>query len=237
MNKVIKASVVCLILLTMAGCGAGNGFNGNKAQINQLNTNKIGEDRPVRVSSKAARSVERLAEVQSAHVIIDNQSAYVAIRLNDAQSLRAQGYRTNKEDTGNKNAGTFGNPGYQGYGYGTQTGEYSGTGIGGGSIEGLALEDTGQSQKSFGAGNGANPGTTSNPKIITDSSTHGVSNSLIERIANLVASADPTIQRVYLSFNHEFYMRMNRFVDDVNNVQSGIGSDVRKAVKDLFGKQ
>lgn len=234
MNKGIKASMACLVLLTLAGCGAGNGFNGNKAQINQLDTNKIGEDFPVRVASKAARSVERLAEVQSAHVIIDNHSAYAAVRLNDAQSLRAQGYRTNKWDKGNENAGTFGNPDYHGYGSGTQTGEYSGTGIGGGSIEGLAIEDTGQRSQSLAAGNGDNPATTSNPEIITDSSAKGISKSLIERIAKLIANADPTIQRVYLSFNPDFYMRMNRFADDFNNGQKGASNDFRKFTDNLF---
>ena len=234
MIKVIKASMVCLVLLTMAGCGAGNGFNGNKAQKNQMNTNNIGEDQRIRVSTKAGRSVKRLAEVQSAHVIIDNHSAYAAVRLNDAQSLRAQSYRTNKGDKHDENAGTFGNPDYHGYGYGTQTGEYSGTGIGGGSIEGLALEDTSLMRQSLSAGNGDNPATTSNPKIITDSSSQGVSKSLVERIANQIAKSDPTIQRVYLSFNPDFYMRMNRFADDINNGQKGVRHDFRKFTDDLF---
>ena len=92
-------------------------------------------------------------------------------------------------------------------------------------------------RQSLSAGNRDNPATTSNPKIITDSSSQGVSKSLVERIANQIAKSDPTIQRVYLSFNPDFYMRMNRFADDINNGQKGVRHDFRKFTDDLFGNR
>ncbi|RHW35759.1 hypothetical protein D1B31_19165 [Neobacillus notoginsengisoli] len=232
MRKAKKALLVCLFLLTLGACGTDNSFNGSKAGINRLNTNKIGENRQVKVSQKAARSVERLAEVQSAHVIVDNTDAYVAIRPNDAQSMRAQGYRTNHKEDGDKNTGPLVNPGYHGHGDGTKTGEYSGTGIGGGSIEGLALEDN--QGKVFGVHNTTD---TSNPKIIMDSSYSGISASFIQSLANQVMKAEGSVEKIYLSFDPDFYMRMNRFADDINNRQIGIVRDFRRTVNGIFQDQ
>lgn len=240
-RTVKKASAImlsALLLFALGSCGIVHNDKGGRAGINRVNTNSA--SRPLRVSMDAARSVETLIEVQSALVVISNQDAFVSVRLEGGGNMRAQGQLTNDKGHRGENKSIFGIPDYRGYGVGTQTGEYSGTGIGGGSIDGLAFADLPESGKSFGAGDGAEisrqPNSAS-PMIVLDSSYPGISDSLKQNIAEQIQNVEQSIQRVYLSFNRAFYMRMNRLADDINNGRKDAEDDFRKMVQASFATQ
>ncbi|WP_409275142.1 hypothetical protein V1499_07655 [Neobacillus sp. SCS-31] len=237
MKKASKIMLTVLLLLSLSSCGTGNNDHGGRAGINRLNNNSAGGNRALRVSMEAARSVESLVEVQSALVIISNQDAYVAVRMDGSENMRAQGYETNKKDNRGENTGTFGNPGYRGYGNGTQAGEYSGTGIGGGSIDGLIIADPLERGRNFTAVNNPDdnllPGSAS-PAIVLDSSYAGISASFKINIAHQVAKAEKHVQTVYISFNRAFYMRLNRLADDLNNGRDDVKGDFRTLVDGVF---
>ncbi|WP_316568189.1 YhcN/YlaJ family sporulation lipoprotein [Neobacillus sp. YIM B06451] len=237
MKKASKIMLTVLLLLSLSSCGTGNNDNGGRAGINRLNNNAAGGNRTLRVSMEAARSVESLVEVQSALVVISNQDAYVAVRMEGSENMRAQGYETNKKNHRGENTGIFGNPGYRGYGNGTQTGDYSGTGIGGGSIDGLTIADQPERGKNFTAANNPDgnlqPESTS-PAIVLDSSYSGISASFKKNIADQVAKADKHIQTVYISFNRAFYMRLNRLADDLNNGRDDVKGDFTTLVDGVF---
>ncbi|RDU38238.1 hypothetical protein DRW41_01320 [Neobacillus piezotolerans] len=237
MKKTLKITLTILLLFVLSSCGIGNNDNGGRARINRVNTNSAGGNGALRVSMEASRSVESLVEVQSALVAIINQDAYVAVRLDGSENMRAQGYETNTKDHRGEKTDTFGNPGYRGYGVGTQTGDYSGTGIGGGSIDGLALTDHSERGKSFRAGNSTNDNIHSgfgSPAIVLDSSYSGISASFKKDIAKQVLQAEPTIQRVYISFNRSFFIRMNRLADDLSNGRDDVNGDFRRLVDGAF---
>ncbi|WP_059173860.1 YhcN/YlaJ family sporulation lipoprotein [Bacillus sp. FJAT-27445] len=116
-------------------------------------------------------------------------------------------------------------------------GEYSGTGIGGGSIAGLGLDTQGETGRSFGTGNGSDGNLHSEadqPEIVMDSSYPGISASFKQRIADQIRNTERNIKRVFISFNPDFYRRMNRLADDINNGQNGVNGDFRRTVTEIF---
>ncbi|WP_059172646.1 YhcN/YlaJ family sporulation lipoprotein [Bacillus sp. FJAT-27445] len=106
MKKGSKVLLSALLLIGLAGCGANNNDNGkNKVQTNRARINNVGDNQQLRVSDRAARAVERLKEVDRAHVIVSNNNAYVAVRMNDNNGRNGAGTFNN----GNRNDGNNGN--------------------------------------------------------------------------------------------------------------------------------
>ncbi len=126
----VKKSWVTFVLATtffgLTGC-ANNDNNGvNRNNVSNLGVNNVRNNtnngvnvrnvsnQNLRVSSRAINKVESLKDVDKAHVIIRNNDAYVAVRLNNniQNGTRANGRTTG---TGPNMNGTYGN----GYNSGT----------------------------------------------------------------------------------------------------------------------
>ncbi|WP_053365883.1 hypothetical protein [Bacillus sp. FJAT-27245] len=240
-----KLRLIMLATLLLPGLASCSNYNdtGNRAEKSMLTANSSDENHPLRVSMISARSLEKLADVQGAIVVIYNTDAFVAIKMDDDKNGRAHGYQTDEKVDRGQNTGTFGNPGYHGYGNGTRNGEYSGTGIGGGSIDGFAFDgfpinDENEKGKRQAAGNRSSDTEqlkAAEPVIMFDSPYPEISTSFKKRIGAQIVKAEPQIQRVYLSFNDDFYSMMNRFADDMYNGQSGIADDFKRAVSNIPG--
>ncbi|WP_316570276.1 YhcN/YlaJ family sporulation lipoprotein [Neobacillus sp. YIM B06451] len=252
MKKSTKVLLSALLLLGLAGCGADN--NDNRVQTNRARINNVGDNQQLRVSDRAARAVERMNEVDRAHVIISNNNAYVAVRMNDNNGRNGAGTFNNgnrndnndmldngrinqhgddgiingKGDAGNKNRngndGIFGN---------RNDGNRDGT-VGIGNGDGLAGE--------FGNNNGNNNnrgfGNDNNRDVISDPNYTSVNTKFEQKIADQVRKADRDIHRVYISFNPDFYDTMNGYANDINDGRNrdGLFNDFTGTMRGIFGR-
>ncbi|MEH7076994.1 YhcN/YlaJ family sporulation lipoprotein [Neobacillus drentensis] len=163
---------------------------------NDLNVRNV-SDQNLRVSSRAIRNVESLNEVDQAHVIIRNNDAYVAVRLDTNQN----GNRARNGTTGtgpNMNA-TYGN----GYNSGT-TGTNGSTNL---------HANTGNPSNANLAGTN---GTRTTARGTVRTST------LDQRITRQVRAADRNIDNVYISYDTDTFGQMTNFS---NNIRTGTNRD------------
>ena len=120
--------------------------NNNRMSVQNVNTHNL------RYSNRAGRAVEKLQEVDLAHVIIRNNDAYVAVRLKNNRFQTGTGTTNTRNNTGatgtNNNLGTTGTNGRDNH----LTARGAGTGLNGnypGTTGVNALDNT---------GTGLNPG-------------------------------------------------------------------------------
>ena len=108
-----------VLSLSLTGCGgddnAGgvNNNNGASVQSNEVRpiANNRNDNRTLRISDRAEKQVERLDQVDDAHVIISNNNAYVTVRLandqnnnNNANNGNNRNARTSMDNGDNGNA-------------------------------------------------------------------------------------------------------------------------------------
>ncbi|MFB3168303.1 YhcN/YlaJ family sporulation lipoprotein [Neobacillus sp. 179-C4.2 HS] len=132
MKKGLITFVLTSTLIGLTGCAgdnqnAGNDNNGANLGVNNVRNDMRNNDnngvtgrnvsnQNLRVSTRAANNVERLGEVEQAHVIIRNNDAYVAVRLNNQQGTTGDRAGTGTGTTNNRggngnNAGNTQNTG------------------------------------------------------------------------------------------------------------------------------
>jgi hypothetical protein len=133
MKKGWTVLALTVVISGLSACGANNaadnrndtGLQTRKVRVNNVN-NVNNVNTGLNVSTRASRNVERLNEVDRAHVIISNNNAYVAVRL----ANNGINNNTNVPRTGAGITGTGSTSGINGT---TGTGvSGSGTGIGNG---------------------------------------------------------------------------------------------------------
>src|SRR3954454_19662074 len=108
-----------VLSLSLTGCGGDDNArgddnnNGAKVQSNEVRpiANNRNNNRTLRISDRAEKQVERLNQVDDAHVIISNNNAYVTVRLannqnnnNNANNGNNQNARTSMDNRDNGNA-------------------------------------------------------------------------------------------------------------------------------------
>jgi len=217
--------VLAASLIGITGCA---NTKNDVVDNNRVDVNRTNEDgyliqdvsnRTLRISANAARNVEKLKEVDQAQVIIRNNDAYAAVKLNNANNtgVRAgNGVNTTGQTTGNgtntinqtsPDAGVYGN------GY-SNPASFSGTG-----------NDKGA------AGTNANMNRTG-----TDRNYKEVSNPLEQKIADQVRKADKKIHKVYVSYDTNFYNQMTTYTNDIRNgrINDGLLDDFNDTVRRFF---
>ncbi|MEH7178513.1 YhcN/YlaJ family sporulation lipoprotein [Neobacillus vireti] len=134
MKKGLITFVLTSTLIGLTGCAgdnnnAGSDNNGGHFGVNNVRNNVRNNDnngvtgrnvsnQNLRVSTRAANNVERIGEVDQAHVIIRNNDAYVAVRLNNNQGTtgdRAGTGTGNQINTSYNGNGNGNNAGYTQY--------------------------------------------------------------------------------------------------------------------------
>jgi hypothetical protein len=234
---VVKKSWITFVLATtlvgLTGC-AGNNDNKANNNANMNNAANIGDNnvsnnpntgvnvrnvsnKNLRVSGRAINNVERLKEVDEANVIIRNNDAYVAVRLNNNQNgNRAQGGTTG---TGPNMNATYGN----GYNSGT-----TGT--------------NGEVNLNASTGNPDNPGTNgtrNNARINRANDINARTNqtsALDRKIINQVRAADRSIDNVYVSYDTNTFGQMTNFSNDISNGtnRDGLWNDFTNSMGRMF---
>jgi hypothetical protein len=234
---VVKKSWTTFVLATtlvgLTGC-AGNNDNAANNNANMNNAANMGDNnvsnnpitgvnvrnvsnQNLRVSGRAINNVERLKEVDQAHVIIRNNDAYVAVRLNNTQNgNRAHG---GTAGTGPNMNATYGN----GYNSGT-----TGT--------------NGAINMNASTGNPDNPGTNgtrNNARINRANDINARTNntsSLDRKIINQVRAADRSIDNVYISYETNTFGQMTNFSNDIRNGtnRDGLWNDFTESVDRMF---
>lgn len=264
-----------VLSLSLAGCGDDNNAGGNndnnngaKIQTNEVRpiANNRTNNRKLRISDRAEQKVERLDEVDNAHVIISNNNAYVTVRLADNNN-RANNNRENGANNGNKgnNATIRGNNGN------TRTFTDNGTinqnrnngainGLGDAGTRDNTTSDPGQggigiggnshTGTVYGAGNGNQTGNNNNLNMNNENNNNNtagtlngnnyseVSTAFEQKIADQVRKADNKIHKVYVSVNPDLYNRMNTYADDIrtNRNRDGLFEDFNNTVNNFFGR-
>lgn len=233
----VKKSWITFVLATtlvgLTGC-AGNNDNATNNNANLNNATNMGDNnvsnnpitgvnvrnvsnKNLRVSGRAINNVERLKEVDEANVIIRNNDAYVAVRLNNNQNgNRAYGGTTG---TGPNMNATYGN----GYNSGT-----TGT--------------NGAVNLNASTGNPDNPGTNgtrNNARINRANDINARTNqtsALDRKIINQVRAADRSIDNVYVSYDTNTFGQMTNFSNDINNGtnRDGLWNDFTNSVGRMF---
>lgn len=260
-----------VLSLSLTGCGgddnaAGNNNNQNqgaRVQSNEVrpiaNNNNNKNNRTLRISDRAEQQVERLNEVDDAHVIISNNNAYVTIRLaNDNNANNDTNNRGNNDTNGqmtnnrmNNNTGnarTFiengtvdqnGDDGIiNGRGdAGTRNGDNrtSDPGMG---LNGNARTNDQNNNNAFQLGTENNDNNNNNARGTSSGHNYSeVSNSFEQKIADQVRQADKKIHKVYVSVNPDLYNQMNTYADDIrtNRNRDGLFEDFTNTINDFFG--
>jgi hypothetical protein len=228
-TSVVKKSWVTFVLATtllgLTGCANNNknALNDNNAGnmgVNNVRNNAINgvnvrnvSNQNLRVSGRAISNVESLKEVDQAHVIIRNNDAYVAVRLNNNIQ---NGTRANKGTTGtgpNMNA-TYGN----GYNSGT-TGTNGSTNM---------SATTGNLDNTVTNGTRNNRGTTTGTRV--------TNNSLDQKIIDQVRAADRNIDNVYISYETDTFGQMTNYSNDIRTGtnRNGLWNDFTNSVNRMF---
>ncbi|WP_053365248.1 YhcN/YlaJ family sporulation lipoprotein [Bacillus sp. FJAT-27245] len=266
MKKSSKVLLSALLLLGLAGCGTNNNDNGkNRIQSNGARINTLNDNQQLRVSDRAARAVERLKDVDRAHVIISNNNAYVAVRMNDNNGRNGAGTFNNgnrndgndgnmldngrinqhgndgiingKGDAGNKNRN--GNDGI----LNNRNDGNRDAGYGPGGTVGFGNGDGMDGRFGDNNGFGNNRGTVTgygndNRDIISDPNYTSVNTKFEQKIADQVRKADRDIHKVYISFNPDFYDTMNGYANDINDGRNrgGLFNDFTGTMRGVFGR-
>lgn len=220
--------VLASTLLGLTGCA--NNDNADNNNANNLGTNNVRNNaingvnvrnvsnQNLRVSARAIQNVESLNEVDQANVIIRNNDAYVAVRLEGTQNgTRARGGTTG---TGPNMNATYGN----GYNSGT-------TGTNG----------SANLHATTGNPNNANitgtTGTRTNARInlANDLNARG-NNSLDQKIINQVRAADRSIDNVYISYDTDTFGQMTNYSNDIRigTNRDGLWNDFTNSVNRMF---
>lgn len=242
MKKTIVPLLLATALAGLTGCADRKNYVGPNNQVNQTNirsTSPNGRvivnntDQNLRISTRARNSVESLKEVDRAHVIMQNNNAYVAVRLKNNGNLAGpgpagtpSGYNyngtTTVTDRGTTLPGTTGTD-RRAAGYGTPgtTAGYAGTGVNPGAgygAPGTAFTGT--------------PGTTA-----TDGTNYRpVITGLDKKIEDRVRAAERNVNKVYVSYDNNFYKRMTIYSNDLRNGRNrdGILNDFTNTVRGIF---
>lgn len=232
MKRSWVAFVLTSTLIGLTGCNGnpntGNNINGldnlggnnNRNIDNKVITEKNDLNQNLRVSNRAIKNIERLSEVEQAHVVIRNNDAYVAVRIKNNRNLQngnrslidigtdnrmntAADHRANDSTNKNnrntvttRNNSDIGTNGFIG----------SDTGAGAGSLGGVGIIGN--------RGTGTNSGLTGTD-INRNNEDGGpyyreASTGLERRIADEVRAADKNIHKVYISYDHNFYNQNTR---------------------------
>ncbi|PLS07114.1 YhcN/YlaJ family sporulation lipoprotein [Neobacillus cucumis] len=224
---------------------------------NRLNVNTV-NDHNLRYSNRAGRAVEKLQEVDLAHVIIRNNDAYVAVRLKNGR------YQTNTGTTTNRNMGTTGttnitstNGRYNhitapGAGTGLNGNYPSTTGVTGIDNTGTGLNPgVGTTRGTVGIrGNGTTGNVYNNNNTFTgtnDGTTgtydgtranyHNVSSALDRKISKQVRTADKSVNNVYISYDRDFFSKMTDYSNDLNRKgfnRNNLWNDFSNTVNNIF---
>ncbi|WP_429466533.1 YhcN/YlaJ family sporulation lipoprotein [Neobacillus sp. B4I6] len=225
MKKSWVTFVLATTLLGLTGCANNNknALNDNNAGnmgVNNVRNNAINgvnvrnvSNQNLRVSGRAISNVESLKEVDQANVIIRNNDAYVAVRLNNNFQ---NGTRANKGTTGtgpNMNA-TYGN----GYNSGT-------TGTNG---------STNMSATTGNLDNTVTNGTRNN--LGTTTGTRGTTTKLDQKIIDQVRAADRNIDNVYISYDTDTFGQMTNYTNDIRTGtnRNGLWNDFTNSVNRMF---
>lgn len=209
---------------------------------NALNVRNV-SNQNLRVSNRAARDVEKLQQVDLAHVIIRNNDAYVAVKLNNQGTTGTNnnvGNRTNNGTTNITGTGTNArnnNLNAPGNGIG-MNGNYPGT-------TGTGTTGTALTPGTTGVGvDGTNAGTTGIRDTGTNNGTVGTgttnyrkaTSGLDKKIAKQVRAADKTINNVYVSYDTNFFNQMRNYSNDINTGRNrdGIWDNFSNTVNRIF---
>lgn len=271
-NWIIIGSAV--LTLSLTGCGTNDNAEGNEnnanqqAQVNQVRPRALqtdqGGDRTLRVNDRAEQHVERIKEVEHAHVIISNNDAYVAVRLannTDPGNNNGQQTGTGNRQTGTMGTGNAGNNNQNGTGNNGNGQTFMENGTvnqngDNGIIDGKGDAGNGQS-RALGDGNnnntgnnGMNNGNTNNSgktngngennKAGTAARTNqytSVSNAFEQKIADQVRKADNKIHRVYVSVNPDLYSTMDTYANDIraDRDRDSLYRDFNNTITNFFG--
>ncbi len=268
--------VLASTLIGLTGCAGNNqnaGGDNNDAnlRVNNVRNNIRNNDnngitgrnvsnQNLRVSTRASNNVERLREVDQAHVIIRNNDAYVAVRLNNQGTTgdrAGNGTTINRDVNSNaRNTQNTANTGNTGI-----TGNYTNSGVTGTTNDNLNTGAGAISGNNTGAGTdritgtntntgnngingtGNNMGNTGNngTGMNGNNGTGGtnfkeVSTQLEQRIADQVRASDKKIHKVYVSYDNDFYTQMNTYSNDLQNGRNrdGIWDDFTGTVRRFF---
>lgn len=261
----IKKSCISFVLATtlvgLTGCTANND-NNNALDNNRRNmgvnvrndTNngvnvRNAANHNLRISNNAGRRVENLKEVDLAHVVVRNNDAYVAIKLNNR-------HRNNQANTGTttntgNNLGTTGGTGTsnaQGANMG-QTGPANNDTTGGG---GTGTNNNTGINRTRGTGNNSNLGITGNNitgntgtrdtginggnTFNNDTNFDRTSSQLDKKIAKQVRKAENGVNNVYVSYDPTFFNKMTNYSNDIatGRNRDGVWNDISNTVNRIF---
>lgn len=210
--------------------------NNNRLSVQNVNTHNL------RYSNRAGRAVEKLQEVDLAHVIIRNNDAYVAVRTKNNRFQTGTGTRGTTST--NNNLGTTGTNGRDNH----LTARGAGTGLNGNypsttGVNALDNTGTGLTPGAGGASNtrgtigirgtnnnngtagtmnnnnntftGTNDGTAGTNDGTTRANYRSVSSPLDQRIADQVRTAEKNVHRVYVSYDRDFFRQMTNYSTDL----------------------
>ena len=240
------------------GMNIRNVTNDNNNRLNVQNVN----DHNLRYSNRAGRAVEKLQEVDLAHVIIRNNNAYVAVRLKNNRFQTGTGTTNNGNNMGT--TGTTGTNGRDNH----LTARGAGTGLNGNypSTTGINPIDntaTGLTPGAGGAANtrgtigirgtnngtngnnnntftGTNDGTTGTNDGTTRANYKRVSSPLDQRIADQVRTSDKAVHRVYISYDRDFFRQMTNYSNDLtgrnrnNNNNNNLWNNFNNTINNIF---
>jgi len=215
-----KKGLVSFALATALCCltGCNNNDNAVDNRRNNLGANNVRNNtddgviptndtnQNLRVSSRASKNVERLKEVDQAHVIIRNNDAYVAVSVN----------RNNLDGNNETASGTSGMTGTR------DTGTGLNRGTSGDRTNNTNIERTGTTGRKIGTGDNTNYKKASSP--------------LDKRIEKQVLAADNSIDNVYISYDIDFFGRMTNYTNDLRNGRNrdGIWNDFNNTINGVF---
>jgi hypothetical protein len=271
----MKKSLVPILLVAgltgLTGCANNDDNNRNNIRTTDVRDNvrttdirnnvNLPDNNRLKISRRAARNVEGLAEVDHAHVILRGNDAYVAVRLNDRAGktgarntdngntaftrdtnrstrntdiIGARGiYGTNKYNATNDTTGLNGTNGT--YGTTGLNGTTGTTGLNGtnGTYGTAGLNGMNRTTGTTGL-NGTN-GTTGT-RDFNNGTYSRVDTAFEKRVADQVRKAHRGIHRVYVSTDNNFYNRMTTYSDDIQNGRNrnGVFRDFSNNVRDLF---
>ncbi|KKK37485.1 hypothetical protein WQ57_13650 [Mesobacillus campisalis] len=268
----------CAVLsLSLAGCGVNNNAarddnnQGPQVMNNQdrprtFNNNNRDGNRTLTISDRAEKQVEKMEEVEDAHVIISENNAYVTVRMNNNNNNN-----NNRENNGNARVndmdrngegfieegtvkpdrnrnraddgiidgqGDAGSGDLQNAGAGNRNNNNTifGNNDTGGNNAAMGGSTTGNGGSAAGAGNAGN-NTAGDTGRATNYSE--VSSKFEQKIADQVRQADKRIHKVFVSVDPDLYDRMGTFADDIRNNRNrdGMFDNFNTTMNDFFGNR
>jgi YhcN/YlaJ family sporulation lipoprotein len=264
----------CAVLsLSLAGCGMNN--NGARDDNNQgpqvmnnqdrpgtFNSNNRNNNRKLTISDSAEEQVEKMEEVEDAHVIISENNAYVTVRMNNNNAnadrenngnarvndmdRNGGGFIENGTVKPDRNKGTADDGVIDGQGdagsgnrqNGAAGNRNNNTIFGnttGGNNAAMGDSTTGRGGSAAGAGNAAGNNTAGDTGRANNYSE--VSSEFEQKIADQVRQADKHIHKVFVSVDPDLYNRMGTFADDIrtNRNRDGMFENFTTTMNDFFG--